>query len=91
MNKTKKKKEWVRTFEISEPVKHDKGYMIYEVTSWLFPMGFPEASTKLVTNKRFSDFQKLHKALSQIHKNLHLTGMNNLDTYKPMTITNTYF
>ena len=75
MMKTKKKKEWVRNFEISEPVKHDKGYMIYEVTSWLFPMGFPEASTKLVTNKRFSDFQKLHKSLSQIHKNLHLTGM----------------
>ena len=48
--------------------------MIYQVTSWLFPMGFPEASTKLVTNKRFSDFQKLHKALNQIHKNLHLTG-----------------
>ena len=75
MMKSKKKKEWVRNFEISEPIKHDKGYMIYQVTSWLFPMGFPEASTKLVTNKRFSDFQKLHKALGQIHKNLHLTGI----------------
>ena len=45
-----------------------------QVTSWLFPMGFPEASTKLVTMKRYSEFQKLHKSLSQIHKNLYLSG-----------------
>ena len=74
MLKHKRKKEWIRTFEISEPVKHEKGHMIYEVTSWLFPAGFPEASTKLVTKKRFSDFQKLHKSLSQIHKSLYLSG-----------------
>lgn len=74
MSKSKKKKDWVRTFEVCEPVKHEKGHMTYEVTSWLFPMGFPEASTKLVTKKRFSDFQKLHKALSQIHKSLYLSG-----------------
>ena len=74
MMKHKKKKEWVRTFEISEPIKHEKGHMTYEVTSWLFPMGFPEASTKLVTKKRFSDFQKLHKSLSHIHKSLYLSG-----------------
>ena len=67
----------IRASEKDLPVKKSlslSGHMIYQVTSWLFPMGFPEASTKLVTNKRFSDFQKLHKALNQIHKNLHLTG-----------------
>ena len=48
--------------------------MVYQVISWLFPEGFPEASTKLVTTKRFSDFKKLHKALSHIHKVLYLSG-----------------
>ena len=69
----KKKKEWVRTFEVSEAMKV-KDHSVYQVTSWLFPMGFPEASTKLVTMKRYSEFQKLHKSLSQIHKNLYLSG-----------------
>ena len=77
MNKTKnKKKEWIRTFEVSEATKVSEkgGQSNFQVTSWLFPMGFPEASTKLVTTKKYSDFQKLHKQLSQTHKSLYLSG-----------------
>ena len=77
MNKIKnKKKEWIRTFEVSEASKISEkgGHFNFQVTSWLFPMGFPEASTKLVTTKKYSDFQKLHKQLSQIHRNLYLSG-----------------
>lgn len=67
----KKKREWIRSFEIRLS-NNDKNH--YEVTSVLYPSGFPEASTKLVTQKRYSDFQKLHKALSQIHAGLYLSG-----------------
>ena len=77
MDRTKnKKKEWIRTFEVSEASKISEkgGHFNFQVTSWLFPMGFPEASTKLVTTKKYSDFQKLHKQLSQIHRNLYLSG-----------------
>ena len=77
MNKIKnKKKEWIRTFEVGEASKISEkgGHFNFQVTSWLFPMGFPEASTKLVTTKKYSDFQKLHKQLSQIHRNLYLSG-----------------
>lgn len=75
MTKSKKKREWVRSFEVSEAQTHKmRGHMVYKVTSWLFPQGFPEASTKLVTSKRYSEFQKLHKALQTIHKSLYLSG-----------------
>jgi hypothetical protein len=40
----------------------------------LFPAGFPEAATKLVVKKKFSDFQSLHKSLEEIHKQLYLSG-----------------
>lgn len=66
----KKKREWIRKFEIKPmPEKNH-----FQVTSWLYPSGFPEANTQLVTQKRYSDLQKLHKSLSQIHANLHLSG-----------------
>ncbi len=74
MARRKVKREWVRTFEVGEAEKHDKGHVVYPVTSWLYPEGFPEASTKLVTRKRFSEFQTLYKALSKIHKDLYLAG-----------------
>ena len=72
---SKKKIEWVRSFEIGSPEKNEeKGHTTYKITSLLFPVGFPEAGTKLTTTKRYSEFQKLHKALLQIHKNLYLSG-----------------
>eukprot|EP00094_Tigriopus_californicus_P005251 TCALIF_05062-PA protein Name:"Similar to RPS6KC1 Ribosomal protein S6 kinase delta-1 (Homo sapiens)" AED:0.04 eAED:0.04 QI:0/0/0/1/1/1/2/0/608 len=63
--------EWVRTFEVGPPERY-QGHTLYEVTSKLYPVGFPEASTQITTQKRFSEFQKLHLALQQIHKNLYL-------------------
>lgn len=68
------KREWVRTFEVGPPQRHPQGHTVYLVSSTLFPAGFPEAGTKLVATKRFSDFQRLHKALFLIHANLYLSG-----------------
>lgn len=61
------KREWVRTFEVG-PARKIGNHMVYDVTSVLFPAGFPEAATRLTTTKRFSQFQKLHTALLQIHQ-----------------------
>lgn len=65
--------EWVRSFEVGPPQRY-QGHSLYEVTSKLYPVGFPEAATKITTQKRFSEFQKLHVSLQQIHKNLYLKG-----------------
>ena len=62
-----KRREWVRTFEVGPPRKNGN-HMVYDVTSVLFPAGFPEAGTKLTTIKRFSQFQKLYAHLLQIHQ-----------------------
>ena len=61
------KREWVRTFEVG-PARRAGNHMVYDVTSVLFPAGFPEAATRLTTTKRFSQFQKLHISLLQIHQ-----------------------
>ena len=68
MNKSKRKKEWVRTFELVQD--EDQ----FKVTSWLYPLGLPEASTRLVTQKRWPDFVKLYKNLHQMQKHLTLPG-----------------
>jgi hypothetical protein len=70
-----RKREWVRSFEIGPPFLPPKSkQVVFQVTSLIFPVGFPEAATKLVVKKKFSDFQSLHKSLSDIHKNLYLKG-----------------
>jgi hypothetical protein len=70
-----KKREWVRSFEIGPATSSLKSKVVfYQVTSLIFPVGFPEAATKLVVRKKYSDFQQLHKALAEIHKNLYLKG-----------------
>ena len=66
-SKSQPKREWVRTFEVGKPRKNEN-HMIYDVTSVLFPAGFPEAGTRLTTVKRFSQFQKLYNSLLQIHQ-----------------------
>ena len=65
--KNQQKREWVHTFEVGKPRKVEN-HMVYDVTSVLFPAGFPEAGTKLTTVKRFSQFQKLYQSLLQIHQ-----------------------
>ena len=49
---TQQRREWVRTFEVGPPRKNGN-HMVYDVTSVLFPAGFPEAGTKLTTVNRF--------------------------------------
>ena len=61
------RREWVRSFDIGHARKIGN-YMVYDVTSVLFPAGFPEAGTRLTTVKRFSEFQKLYHSLLQIHQ-----------------------
>ena len=61
------RREWVRTFEVG-PARKNGTYMVYDVTSVLFPAGFPEAGTRLTAVKRFSQFQKLYNSLLQIHQ-----------------------
>ena len=61
------RREWVRTFDVG-PARRNGNHMVYDVTSVLFPAGFPEAGTRLTTTKRFSQFQKLYIALMQIHQ-----------------------
>ena len=66
-NKAQQRREWIRTFEIGIARKNGN-HMVYDVTSVLFPAGFPEAGTRLITSKRFSQFQKLYISLLQIHQ-----------------------
>eukprot|EP00095_Tigriopus_kingsejongensis_P008854 maker-scaffold15_size728074-snap-gene-3.17 protein:Tk08854 transcript:maker-scaffold15_size728074-snap-gene-3.17-mRNA-1 annotation:"ribosomal protein s6" len=76
MNPTRKGSlgpEWVREFQVGSPQRY-QSHTLYEVTSRLYPVGFPEAATHITTQKRFSEFQKLHLALQQIHRGLYLKG-----------------
>ena len=41
----------------------------------VFPVHSPEATTEIVVWKRYKDFNKLHKTLSLLHKNLHRPGV----------------
>ncbi|CAG7725068.1 unnamed protein product, partial [Allacma fusca] len=65
---------WVRTFEVTSPTRHKKGFTVYKVISKVFPRTFPEGVTTLVAWKRYNDFKKLYKELQTIHKDLHLSG-----------------
>ncbi|CAL8139492.1 unnamed protein product [Orchesella dallaii] len=65
---------WVRTFEVTDPTRHRKGFTVYKVSSTVFPKSFPEGATKIVVWKRYSDFKKLHKELELIFKQLYLKG-----------------
>ena len=66
---------WVRVFEVTEPQKHRKGFTIYKVVSRVFHKNSIDGITEIVTFKRFSEFKKLHKSLSQLHASLHLKGV----------------
>ncbi|XP_052744007.1 ribosomal protein S6 kinase delta-1 [Bicyclus anynana] len=66
--------KWVRRFSIDETAKHKNGFTIYKITSVLFPLESPEAVTVVSVWKRYSDVQRLHKAMSSLHAGLHLRG-----------------
>lgn len=56
-----------------------QSFISYLVTGFLllqvFPVHSPEATTEIVVWKRYKDFNKLHKTLSLLHKNLHRPGI----------------
>ncbi|XP_045762330.1 ribosomal protein S6 kinase delta-1 [Maniola jurtina] len=66
--------KWVRRFSVDETAKHKNGFTMYKITSVLFPLKSPEAVTVVSVWKRYSDVQRLHKAMSSLHAGLHLRG-----------------
>ena len=86
LGKMSKSKKWIRTFEVQTIDDTDGKKVSYQVFSTLYPDGMPEACTKLVTKKSFSDFKKLYQALHHIHKSLRLSG-----SLPPVTSRNSFF
>ncbi|XP_038074730.1 ribosomal protein S6 kinase delta-1-like isoform X1 [Patiria miniata] len=67
---TKSKNTWIRSFTVTDPTKHEKGFTVYKVTYRAFSLAKPEEIVETVVWKRYNDFKKLHKALAQLHFNL---------------------
>ncbi|XP_063222280.1 ribosomal protein S6 kinase delta-1 [Bacillus rossius redtenbacheri] len=63
---------WVRRFAVCDPRRHKKGFTVYKVTSVVFPKHSPDAASRVVVWKRYSDFKNLHRELKIKHKKLHL-------------------
>ena len=57
LGKMSKSKKWIRTFEVQTIDDTDGKKVSYQVFSTLYPDGMPEACTKLVTKKSFTDFK----------------------------------
>ncbi|XP_070389991.1 ribosomal protein S6 kinase-like 1 isoform X2 [Dermacentor albipictus] len=74
MSKLPGHNDWVRSFCVSNPTRHKKGYTIYKVVSKVFPKNSVEAASQVVVWKRYSDFRKLYKALFHLYQGLHLKG-----------------
>ncbi|XP_070577257.1 ribosomal protein S6 kinase delta-1-like [Ptychodera flava] len=65
-----KKDPTVRTFDISDPTKHEKGFTVYKVTYRVAPKSNPDNATEYIIWKRYNDFKKLYKVLRTLHFNL---------------------
>ncbi|KAL3214548.1 hypothetical protein MRX96_007028 [Rhipicephalus microplus] len=74
MSKLPDHNDWVRSFYVTNPTRHKKGYTIYKVVSKVFPKNSVEAASQVVVWKRYSDFRKLYKALLHLYQGLHLKG-----------------
>ncbi|XP_044749701.1 ribosomal protein S6 kinase delta-1 [Coccinella septempunctata] len=59
--------EWIQIFDITEVNKHQRGFIIYKVISFLYPEKCPDAVTKLTVWKRYNDFKKLYKEIKILH------------------------
>ncbi|XP_071486454.1 ribosomal protein S6 kinase delta-1-like [Diadema antillarum] len=64
------KDTWIRSFNVSEPTKHEKGFTVYKVTYRAFRLDKPEEVIEVTVWKRYNDFKKLYQALSLIHYHL---------------------
>ncbi|XP_071961914.1 ribosomal protein S6 kinase delta-1-like [Antedon mediterranea] len=67
---TRKREQWVRSFTVSDPVTHPKGFTIYKVTYMGFVINKPEETIEVTVWKRYNDFKKLYKALFTIHQQM---------------------
>ncbi|XP_033106614.1 ribosomal protein S6 kinase delta-1-like [Anneissia japonica] len=66
----RKKEQWVRSFTVSDPITHPKGFTIYKVTYMGFLINKPEETIEVTVWKRYNDFKKLYKALFTIHQQM---------------------
>nr|XP_018898781.1 PREDICTED: ribosomal protein S6 kinase delta-1 [Bemisia tabaci]XP_018898782.1 PREDICTED: ribosomal protein S6 kinase delta-1 [Bemisia tabaci] len=74
-----KNDKWVRRFLVTDPTLHAKQFTIYKVTSVVFPRGMPEAATKVIIWKRYSDFKKLHEEIKVLCKSLKIQNFPRLE------------
>ncbi|XP_077999695.1 ribosomal protein S6 kinase delta-1-like [Glandiceps talaboti] len=65
-----KKDPMTRTFAITDPTKHEKGFTVYKVIYRIAAKNNPDGVSEFVIWKRYNDFKKLHKALRTLHYNL---------------------
>ncbi|KAL7978354.1 hypothetical protein Chor_014893 [Crotalus horridus] len=64
------KEEFHRSYAVSDPRAHPKGYTEYKVTAKFVSTVNPDDIKEIVVWKRYSDFKKLHADLAYTHRNL---------------------
>ncbi|KAK9391330.1 sorting nexin-15 [Crotalus adamanteus] len=64
------KEEFHRSYAVSDPRAHPKGYTEYKVTAKFVSKVNPDDIKEIVVWKRYSDFKKLHADLAYTHRNL---------------------
>ncbi|KAM3824532.1 sorting nexin-15 isoform 3-T3 [Vipera latastei] len=64
------KEEFHRSYAVSDPRGHPKGYTEYKVTAKFVSKANPDDIKEIVVWKRYSDFKKLHADLAYTHRNL---------------------
>ncbi|XP_015680828.1 sorting nexin-15 [Protobothrops mucrosquamatus] len=64
------KEEFHRSYAVSDPRGHPKGYTEYKVTAKFVSKVNPDDIKEIVVWKRYSDFKKLHADLAYTHRNL---------------------
>ncbi|XP_049529898.1 ribosomal protein S6 kinase delta-1 [Anopheles darlingi] len=70
----RKAETWVHSFSVDNETRKYKGFTVYRITSIVFPRSAPEALTRVILWKRFSEVKKLYKELVRRHRERHLTG-----------------
>ncbi|XP_058057882.1 ribosomal protein S6 kinase delta-1 [Anopheles bellator] len=70
----RKPETWVHSFSVDSETRRHKGFTIYRITSIVFPRSVPQALTRVILWKRFSEVKKLYKELVRRHRERHLSG-----------------
>ncbi|XP_070622191.1 sorting nexin-15 [Erythrolamprus reginae] len=66
----REKEEFHRSYAVSDPRSHPKGYTEYKVTAKFASKANPDDTKEIIVWKRYSDFKKLHADLAYTHRNL---------------------